>query len=279
MTQTVDERSWLDNVPSTRWSPRAAMCELWHFRHLVPALVTREIKLRYKQTLIGISWAVLQPLLGMLVFTLVLGKLVDVGSEGLPYAVFVYAALVVWNSLSSGVSRAADSLTDDQASITKVYFPRLIAPLAAIVPTLLDLAVSLGLLLVLMLIFGVAPSVALLLTPLWCVALVAVALSFGVWLSALNVLYRDVRYVLAFFLQLWFFATPVVYSSSLVADNLRWAYALNPAVGLVDGFRWSLIGGAPPPAADLVSAVVTVALLMSGLIFFRRVERQLADRI
>ena len=270
---------WLENRPSTGWLRQLNVRELWLYRELVYHLALRDLKLRYKQTAFGVAWAILQPLLGVLIFSVVFGRLADVPSDGIVYPVFVYAGLVVWVYLSGSVTAAAQSLVEDRDLVTKVYFPRLLAPLAAVLPGLIDLAISLAILALFMIGYGVAPGPALLTLPLWILGAVAVAVGAGLWLSALNALYRDVRYTLAFGIQLWLFISPVVFPSSLVEGGWRFLFSANPAVGVIDGFRWSVIDGPPPGAEDLVSLAACLFLLVSGGIYFRHVERRLADKI
>jgi len=274
-----DEAVWLENRPTTRWWPQLRLEELWQHRDLAYHLALRDIKLRYKQTAFGIAWAVLQPLLGVVVFSIVFGRLADVPSDGISYPVFVYSGLLIWVYISNSVEAAAQSLVEHREMVTKVYFPRLIAPLAAIFPGLVDLAISLVILAVFMLGYGVAPDLALLTLPIWIIGGMAVAFGVGTLLSALNALYRDVRYTLAFGLQLWLFISPVVFPSSLVHGDWRLLFAVNPATGVIDGFRWATIGAPPPDAADLVSLASCLLLLAAGIVYFRRVERRLADRI
>ena len=276
---TRTELPWLENRPSTGWLPRVNFRELWLYRDLTYFLALRDLKLRYKQTAFGVAWAILQPLAGVLVFSIVFGRLADVPSDGIDYPVFVYAGLSVWIYLSGAVDAAAQSLVEHRDLVTKVYFPRLLAPLAAVLPGIIDLLIAFAILAVFMAVYGVEPTPALALLPIWVLAATALALAVGLWLSALNALYRDVRYALTFALQLWLFASPVVFPSSLVEGWWRYLFAANPAVGLLDGFRWSLIGGPPPGAEDLVSLGVGVVLMATGATYFRRVERRLADRI
>jgi lipopolysaccharide transport system permease protein len=275
----ADQSRWTENRASTGWRPRLREQGLWQYRELAYHLALRDIKLRYKQTAFGVAWAVLQPVLGAIVFSIVFGLLADVPSDGIAYPVFVYSGLVVWVYLSGSVSAAAESLVEHREVVTKVFFPRLLAPLASVFPGLLDFAISLIILAILMIGYSVAPSLALLTLPLWILAAVAVALGAGLWLSALNALYRDVRYTLTFGIQLWLFISPVVFPSSLVDDGWRFVFSLNPAVGVIDGFRWATIGGPGPGIEALVSLASCVLLLVSGTIYFRRVERRLADRI
>jgi len=273
------DRAWMENRPSRGWLPRIDVREWWAYRDLVVVLAMRDVRLRYKQTAFGVAWAIVQPLVGTGIFTLIFGHFADLPSDGLPYAVFAYAGLAVWLFVSSAVQRAAESLVEHRQLVTKTYFPRILAPLAAVLPGLLDFAVALVVLAGLMVAYTTAPDVQLLLTPLWVIAAVGVALGAGLWLSALNALYRDVRYALGFLIQVWLFASPVVYPSSIIDSSLRSLYALNPMVGVIDGFRWSLLGAPAPPPADLVSLASGVALLIGGLAYFQRIERRMADRI
>ena len=272
-------REWVENRPSTRWLPRLDVRELWAYRELALFLALRDLKLRYKQTAFGIAWAIIQPLGAAVIFTIVFGRLAGLPSDGLPYAVFVFAGMIAWSYVSGSVTAAADSLVEHRALVTTVYFPRLLAPLAAVLPGLVDLAISLSILAVFMAVYGVAPSAAIVLLPVWLAALVGVSVAAALWLSALNVLYRDVRYALAFLIQLWLFASPIVFPSSLVDGLWRYVYSANPLVGVLDGFRWSLVGAPPPGREDVVSLAVGLVLLVTGAVYFQKVERRLGDRI
>lgn len=278
-TSASSDSVWLENRPSGRWLPKLGLRELWLYRELTLALAGRDLKLRYKQAAFGIAWAVLQPVAGAAVFTVVFGRLADLPSDGIEYPVFVYAGLSVWIYVSTAVDAAAQSLVEHRDLVTKTYFPRMLAPLAAVLPGLIDLVLSWVILGVLMAVYGEAPGWALILLPLWVLAAVTVALGAGLWLAALNALYRDVRYALSFLLQLWLFASPVVFPSSLVHDGWAYVFSANPVVGVLDGFRWSLVGGDPPGAEDLVSLFTAVALLIGGVTYFARVQRQIVDRI
>jgi lipopolysaccharide transport system permease protein len=272
------QRAWIENRPG-RGLRGLDLRELWQYRELGGFLALRDLKVRYKQAAFGAAWAVLQPLVGAVVFTMVFRRLAKVPSDGIPYPVFAFLGLAVWAYLSSGVTKASQSLVSNSPLVTKVYFPRVIAPLASVMPGLLDLALSLLVLGVLMTAYRVTPSWAMLTLPLWLLALVAVTLSVGLWLAALNVQYRDVNHAVTLLIQLWLFMSPVAYPSSLVPAAWRSLYALNPAAGLLDGFRWAMLG-APWPGADLIlSFGVTVALAISGVLYFQRVERRFADVI
>jgi lipopolysaccharide transport system permease protein len=272
-------RRWVENRAVTGWLPRLDLAEVWAAREIAVVLALRNIRIRYKQTFFGVAWALLQPLAAVGIFSLIFGRLAQLPSEQIPYPVFVYAGLAVWFYFSQSATLASESLAQYRELVTKVYFPRLLAPLAAVVPGLVDLAVSLVAVGVFMAIYGVAPSGALTSLPLWLVALVILTFGVGTWLSALNVQYRDVRNALAFLLQLWFFASPIVYGSSLLEG--RWAYvlALNPLVGLLEGFRWSLIGAPAPGPEALVSLASGIVLVASGIVYFGRSQRRFADLI
>jgi lipopolysaccharide transport system permease protein len=271
------EPPWIENRSTEGLFPRLRLRELWAFRELALALALKTLRVRYKQTIFGISWAVLQPLLAVVVFTIVFGRLAGLPTDGLPYAVFNYAAMIVWLYVSSSVNAAAQSLVDSRDMVSKVFVPRLVAPLAAVVPGLVDLAIAFVVLVGMLVVYGVTPSAAVLLTPAWVLAAVAVAVAVGVPFAAANVRFRDVRHALPLLLQVWLFASPVVYSSSLVEGGWRWVYALNPMVTVLDGFRWSVADGPAPGPESLVSAAVVLALLVGGLAYFRRAERVFAD--
>jgi lipopolysaccharide transport system permease protein len=272
-----DRKRWVENAPSRGWLPRLDVAELWASRELVLILALRNIKIRYKQTVLGVGWAILQPLAAVAIFTVVMRRLAHLPSEGIPYPVFVYGGLAVWIYFANGASMAAESLAQYRELVTKVYFPRLLAPLAAIMPSLIDLCISILAVGVFMAAFGVTPSWAIVLLPLWIVAAVGTTFGVGVWLSALNARYRDVRNALTFLLQIWLFATPVAYPSSLVHGAWRFLLYVNPVAGVVTGFRWSLVGAQRPGLAALVSLASGLVVFVSGLVYFARVERRLAD--
>jgi lipopolysaccharide transport system permease protein len=277
--RALDNVPWIENRPASSWFPRLDLRELWATRDVTRALALRNVKTRYKQTLLGVAWTVLQPLSAVVIFTLVFGRLASVPSDGIPYPVFVYAGLAVWLYVSGAANLASESLAQYRELVTKVYFPRLHAPLAAVLPGLIDLGISLVAVAFFMAFYGVAPTAALVTLPLWIVAAVIAALAVGIWLAALNVRYRDVRNVLAFALQLWLFVTPVLYASSLLEGDWTWVLALNPLAGLVDGFRWALVGADAPGVWALGSLAVGLAVLVSGVVYFARVQRRFADLI
>src|SRR5215218_1284039 len=278
-TPSRAEAAWTENSPSRSWFPRIDLPELWASRELVVILALRNVKVRYKQTLLGVAWSVLQPLAGVAIFTVVLGRLAKVPSEGIPYPVFVFAGLALWMYFSNAANAGAESLVQYRDLVTKVYFPRLLAPLAAILPGLIDLGISLLAVGVFMVVFGVVPSAAIAFVPFWILAAVLITFGVALWLSALNARYRDVRNALSFLLQIWLFATPVVFPSTLVHGGWRFLLAMNPIAGLVEVFRWSLIGAPAPGAWVLVSFAVGLLILLSGLIYFARVQRRFADFI
>jgi lipopolysaccharide transport system permease protein len=252
--------------------------ELWEYRELLYFLVWREIKVRYKQTALGVAWAIVQPLFTMLVFSIFFGRLARMPSDGVPYPVFTLCALIPWQLFAFALTESSNSVVANQRLITKVYFPRLVMPLAALGVGLVDFATAFVLLIVVALYFGVSLSLTLLTIPIWAFLALLTALSVGLWLSALNVKYRDVRYTVPFVSQLWMFATPVAYPTSIVPEPWRAVYALNPMVGVVDGFRWALFGVTPPPGITVVvSSIVVAVLLVGGLHYFRRMERTFAD--
>ena len=264
-------------APSRAWVP-LRLAELWSYRELLYFLVWRDIKVRYKQTALGIAWALIQPLLTMVVFSVFFGRLAGIPSDGVPYPVFAFCALVPWQLFAFSLTESSNSVVTQQRLISKVYFPRLIMPLAALGVGLADCLVASSMLLLLTFYYGIVPGLAVLTLPLWIVLAVASALSVGLWLSALNVKYRDVRYTVPFLAQTWMFATPVAYPTSIVPEAWRPIYALNPMVGVVDGFRWAILGtGDAPGITPLVSAASVAALFVGGLYFFRRTERTFAD--
>ena len=264
-------------VPPSRWWA-IPFGELWSSRELLYFFVWRDIKIRYKQTAIGAAWAVLQPLLTMLVFSLFFGRLAHIPSGGLPYPVFYYSALLPWMYFAAALQNATNTIVENQRLITKVYFPRLALPLSAVVSGLVDFGVSFLMFLVIMAYYRIRPGAAMFWLPLFLLLAVLTALGVGLWLSALNAIYRDVRYVLPFLVQFWMFASPVAYASSLVPAKWRWLYGLNPMAGVIEGFRWSLTGrGDPPGRMFVVSALVVVAVLLSGVGYFQKMESTVAD--
>jgi lipopolysaccharide transport system permease protein len=263
--------------PSTGWVP-LRLRELWEYRELLYFLTWRDIKVRYKQTALGAAWAVIQPFFTMVVFSVFFGRLAKLPSDGVPYPVFTYTALVPWTFFATALTQASNSLVDHGRLITKVYFPRLLVPMAAVMAALLDFLIAFAVLVAMLLYYGIAPTAAIVTLPLFVLLATMTALGVGLWLSALNVKYRDVRYTIPFLIQFWLFATPVAYSSSLVPERWRALYGLNPMTGVVEGFRWALLGKSGPPGPTiLVSLASVTALLVGGLFYFRRMEKGFAD--
>jgi lipopolysaccharide transport system permease protein len=265
-------------IEPTRGWVALRLSEVIAYRELLFFLVWRDLKVRYKQTILGVAWAVLQPLLTMLVFALFFGRLAKVPSDGVPYSLFAYTALVPWTFFATGLTTASNSLVGSANLITKVYFPRLTIPLATVIAGLVDFALAFPLLFGLMAYHGVWPTANVIWLPAFIALAFATALGVGLWLSALNVQFRDVRHAVPFLTQLWMFATPIAYPSSLLPEKWRALYALNPMVGVVEGFRWALLGTNTRPGVMVgVSALAAVGLLVSGAFFFRRMERTFAD--
>jgi lipopolysaccharide transport system permease protein len=265
--------------PSGRWR-FVDLSELWHYRELIYFLTWRDIKVRYKQTAIGVVWALLQPIAMMVVFTLFFGRLAKIPSEGVPYPVFALAALLPWQVFARAVTESANSLVTDQRLISRVYFPRIIVPTSSIVGALVDFAIAFGLFLIVMTIYGIMPTAKILFLPFFLLLMMTTALGVGYWLSALNIEYRDVTYALPFVSQIWMFLSPVVYPSSMVPEKWRFWYGLNPMAGVIDGFRWCLLGIGPGPSPlILASTVISLILFVSGVFWFRSRERTFADAI
>ena len=254
--------------------------ELWQYRELLVFLIWRDIKVRYKQTALGAAWAVLQPIFGMVVFSLFFGRLAKMPSDGIPYPVFAYCALLPWQLFAYALAESSNSVVANERLITKIYFPRLVIPIAAVLAGLVDFAIAFSVLILLILHYGIIPTWTIATLPLFVLLAILTALAAGLWLSALNVQYRDVRYTVGFLTQIWLFLSPVAYPSSLVPERWRPLYGLNPMAGVVEGFRWALVGRTPPPAAMLaVSVAVVLLLLVGGLFYFRRMENSFADVI
>lgn len=264
--------------PSQGWVA-LKLRELWRYRELLYFLTWRDIKVRYKQTLIGGAWAILQPVLTMIVFSLFFGGLAKMPSDGVPYPIFSYAALVPWTLFANGMTQSSNSLVGSANLIKKVYFPRLIVPLASVMSNVVDFVLAFAVLIIMMLVFGIVPTENIIWLPLLVLLALITSLGVGLWLSAMNVQFRDIRYVVPFLVQLWLFVTPIAYPSSLITnDLLKLLYAINPMAGVVEGFRWALLGTQTAPGGViLVSALAAVILLVSGAYYFRRMERSFAD--
>lgn len=263
--------------PSRSWV-RLDLRELWEYRELLYFFVWRDIKVRYKQTVLGAAWAVIQPFFTMVVFSLFFGKLARIPSEGIPYPIFAYSALVPWMYFANALSSATNTMVEHQRVITKVYFPRLVLPISAALSGLVDFGIAFVVLVGMMLFYGIVPTVAVWTVPFFILLAMITALGVGLWLSALNVQYRDVRYTIPFLVQFWLFATPIAYPSTLVPEKWRALYGLNPMAGVVEGFRWALLGKEQGPGPMLaVSALAITLVLLGGLFYFRRMEKTFAD--
>ena len=265
--------------PTKGWL-RLNLSELWRYRELVFFLTWRDISVRYKQTVLGVAWAVIQPFFTMVIFSIFFGRLGKIPSDGLPYPIFTFCALIPWQLFAYSLSQSSNSLVANQNLITKVYFPRIVMPLSATLGGMVDFIIAFIILFLMMLFYGISPTSAIWALPLFVLLALVTALGTGLWLSALNVEYRDVRYTIPFLTQFWMFLTPIAYPSSMVPEQWRTLYGINPLVGVVEGFRWALLGTDQTPGPILaVSAFVSVLLLVSGLFYFRRMERTFADRI
>jgi lipopolysaccharide transport system permease protein len=264
--------------PSKGWVS-LKLHELWEYRELLYFLTWRDIKVRYKQTVLGAAWAILQPFMTMIVFSLFFGGLAQIPSDGVPYPIFSYAALVPWTFFSTGLTSSSNSLVGSANLIKKVYFPRLVIPIATVLSGVIDFVLAFLVLIVLMLFYGILPTANVIFLPLFVLLAFVTALGVGLWLSAMNVQFRDVRYTVPFLTQFWMFITPIAYPSSLIEnDTLRAIYGLNPMAGVVEGFRWALLGTENAPGPVIVaSSIAALLLLVSGLFYFRRMEKTFAD--
>lgn len=262
---------------SSGWTP-LNLRDVWENRELLYFLVWSDLKLRYKQTALGASWAIIQPLMTMIIFSIFFGRLARLPTDGIPYPIFVYTALVPWTYFANAMNQSSASLIRYERVITKVYFPRIIVPLSAVIAGLVDLGAAFLLLVGMIVYYGFVPTAAVVMLPLFVLLASLTAFAVSLWLSALNVQYRDVRYTLIFLTQLWMFMTPIVYTTSLVPERWRALYGLNPMAGVVEGFRWSLLGTSHGPGPMLIASVVMVVVMMiGGLYYFRRMERTFAD--
>ena len=267
------------SITAVRGWARLDLREVWSYRELLYFLTWRDVKVRYKQTVLGAAWAILQPVISMVVFTLFFGKLAHVPSDGVPYPIFAYAGLLPWTFISTAVSGAGDSLVGSSALVTKVYFPRLVIPCAAVCAALVDFAIASVVLVAMMKWYGLGFGRGLLMTPPLVIVAALLAMAVGMWTSALNVKYRDVRYALPFMIQVWMFLTPIIYPASIVPAKWRWLLALNPLTGVIEGFRSALFGREFHWLNLAGSAALTLAALIYAAYAFRRMERQFADII
>jgi lipopolysaccharide transport system permease protein len=267
----------IEIVPSKGWRG-INFHELWRYRELLYFLTWRDIKVLYKQTILGAGWAIIQPLFTMLIFTLFFGKLAKMPSDGIPYPIFSFAALVPWTFFANGLAKSSQSLVNESNLIKKVYFPRLVIPMSAVLSSVVDFVLAFIVLLIMMFIYRIVPSLALLWLPAFILLAIITSLGVGLWLTAMNVQFRDVRYTVPFLVQAWMFATPIAYPSSLLSEPWRTIYGINPMAGVIEGFRWALLGTNSAPGPIIyVSAAVAAIVLVSGAFYFRRMEKTFAD--
>jgi lipopolysaccharide transport system permease protein len=251
--------------------------ELWEYRELLYFLVWRDLKVRYRQTALGALWAIIQPLFSMIIFSIFFGQLAKIPSDGVPYPVFTYTALLPWQLFAQSLAQASNSLINNGRLISKVYFPRLVIPFSSVLASVVDFGIAFTVLIGLMIYFGIVPGLTVLVLPLLLLLALVTSLGVGLWLSALNVRYRDIRYAVPFLVQFWMFATPVAYPSSLLSEPWRTVYGLNPMVGVVEGFRWALLGTNPPGPMMVLSIIISLVIFVTGLFYFRHVEQTFAD--
>ncbi len=267
-------------VQPTRGWVRLQFRELWQYRGLLYFLTWRDVKVKYKQTTLGISWAIIQPVLNTVIFTIVFGRFIGVRTPGnVAYEIFAFSSMLMWAFFATGLNSASSSVVGNANLISKVYFPRLIVPVSGVAGALPDFVVGFVVLLAVMPFYGIMPGVTILLTPLFLLLAILTALGVGIWLAALTARYRDFRYVLPFLVQFWFFASPVAYSSAHITQPWRTLYGLNPMTGVIEGFRWAVLGQRPPLAMLALSVMVALFFLVTGLFYFRRVEKTFADLI
>lgn len=273
----IEEAPWVEIRPPQGWIP-FNVNELWKYRELLYFFCWRDIKVRYKQTLLGATWAIAQPFLTMVVFSLFFGKLAKMPSDGIPYPIFAYAALVPWTFFANGLSQASESLVANANLIKKVYFPRLIVPISAVMSGIVDFVLAFIVLVAMIFYYGSVPTINVLWLPAFVLLAMVTAMGVALWLSAFNVQFRDVRYVIPFLIQFWLFATPIAYPSSLLSEPWRTVYGINPMVGVVEGFRWALLGTETSPGPILaVSVLTTVIIFLTGAVYFCRKEKMFAD--
>jgi len=273
----LEQTEWTTIIrPSKGWVS-LKLNDLWEYRDLLLFLAWRDISVRYKQTVLGAAWAIIQPFFSMVIFSIFFGSLAQISSDGVPYPVFSFAALLPWTFFANALSESSNSLVGNANLLSKVYFPRLVIPLASTLGGLADFGIAFIVLVLMMVVFGIVPTAAVLLLPLFLLLALVTALGVGLWLSALNVQYRDIRYMVPFLVQALMFASPVVYSSTLLEEPWRTLYGINPMVGVIEGFRWALLGTTPPGPTLFISVLAALALLVTGTMYFRRMEKTFAD--
>lgn len=278
MNNNFIEKTPFIRIESSKGWVSLKLKELWEYKELLYFLIWRDIKVRYKQTVLGAAWAIIQPFFTMVVFSLFFGKLAKMPSDGIPYPIFAYAALVPWTFFANGLGKASNSLVGSANLIKKIYFPRLCLPVSSVLSGIVDFVLAFIVLIVMMFYFGIVPTINIVWLPLLLMLAFVASLGVSLWLSAMNVQFRDVQYIIPFLTQFWLFATPIAYPSSLLSEPWRTVYAINPMVGVVEGFRWALLGAdtAPGPMI-IVSSLAALSLLVSGAFYFRRLEKTFAD--
>lgn len=264
--------------PSKGWMP-INLQELWEFRDLLYFFTWRDIKIRYKQTVLGFAWAIIQPFFAMVIFTIFFGSLAKLPSDGIPYPIFAYAALLPWTLFSESITRSTNSMVMNSNIIKKVYFPRMALPISSVLSPVIDFAIAFVILILMMVYYGIMPTFNVIWLPVFLLLAIGTSLGVGLWTSALNAKYRDIQYVVPFLVQIWMFASPVVYAASMIPAKYQFLYGLNPMAGVIEGFRWSLLGTDAPGMIILASVIVSVALLVSGAFYFRRMEKTFADEV
>jgi lipopolysaccharide transport system permease protein len=264
--------------PTGGWIP-VDLRELWDYRDLLYFFTWRDIKVRYKQTVLGFAWALIQPLFAVLIFTIFFGRLANIPSDGVPYPIFAYSALLPWTLFSESISRSTTSMVMNSNIIKKVYFPRIALPISSVLSPLVDFGIAFSILILMMFYWGIVPSLNLLALPLFILLAIVTSLGIGFWMSALNVMYRDFQYVVPFMIQLWMFASPVVYPASMVPGSLQLLYGLNPMTGVIEGFRWALLGTNVPWGVIFISTVIALAMLVSGSFYFSSMQKKFADQV
>ena len=265
--------------PSVGW-PSIDLKEIWAYRELLGILAWRDVSVRYKQSVVGIGWAIIQPVMTMIIFTIIFGKFAKLPSEGIPYPVFTYCALLPWSYFARSLGDSSDSLVGSAHLITKIHFPRIILPVSKVFAGLIDLSIAFIILVGMMVWYRILPTAGILLLPVFIVIAMLASLGVGLWLTALNVLYRDVKFVVPFLIQFWMYASPVAYSTSIIPDQWKWVYGLNPMVGVVEGFRWALLGKtAPLISMFFIPVLIIFVVLISGIYFFKKMEKMFADII
>lgn len=264
--------------PTRGWLP-IDLRELWEFRDLLYFFTWRDIKVRYKQTFLGFAWAIIQPFLAMLIFTLFFGLLAKLPSDGIPYPIFAYAALLPWTLFSESLTRSTSSMVMNANVLKKVYFPRVALPISSVLSPLLDFGIAFTILILMMVYYAITPTVNIIWLPALILLTLMTSLGIGLWTSALNAMYRDFQYVVPFIVQIWMYASPVVYSASMIPEQYRFLYGLNPMAGVIEGFRWALLGAEAPGSVILVSVAISLIILITGAFFFRRMERTFADEV